>query len=72
MKHFKIAIKADHHEFEHACYTISEAFDAIVDAVSVFNIDADLEEVMHSLVDIDRGKIISHEDQRFTISLRGE
>lgn len=72
MKHFKIAIKAEHHEFEHVCYTISEAYDAIVDAVSVFNIDADLEEVMHSLVDMDRGKLSAHEGEGFTISLRGE
>ena len=72
MKHFEIAIKADYHKFEHVCYTISEAYDAIVDAVSVFNIDADLEEVIHSLVDIDRGNLISHEDERFTIALRGE
>lgn len=72
MKHFKIAIKADHHEFEHVCYTISEAYDAIVDAVSVFNIDADLEEVMHSLVDMDRGKLIAHEGERFLISIEEE
>ena len=72
MKHFKIAIKADHHKFEHACYTISEAYDAIVDAVSVFGIDVDLEEAMHSLVDIDRGNLISHEGQRFTKSLTEE
>lgn len=72
MKHFEIAIKAVNHKFEHVCYTISEAYDTIVDAVSVFDIDTDLEEVMYSLVDIDRGNLISHEDQRFTISLRGE
>lgn len=72
MKHFKIAIKADHHEFEHACYTISEAYDAIVDAVSVFNLDADLEEIMYSLVDMDRGELSAHEDKRFSMSIEEE
>lgn len=72
MKHFKIAIKADHHKFEHVCYTISEAYDEIVDAVSVFDIDADLEEVMYSLVDMDRGKLSAYEDERFLISIEEE
>lgn len=72
MKHFKIAIKAGHHEFEHVCYTISEAYDAIVDAVSVFDIDTDLEEVMYSLVDMDRGKLSAHDGERFLISIEEE
>ncbi len=72
MKLFKIAIKSEHYKFEHICYTMSEAYAAIVDAVSVFNLDTDLEEIMLSLVDMDRGELCSHEDERLLISIRGE
>lgn len=72
MKHFKIAIKADHHKFEHIYYTISEAYYAIIDAVFTFNLDADLEEIMYSLVDMDRGELSAHEDKRFLMSIEKE
>lgn len=67
MKHFVIAISAGSHEFEYMCSTISEAYDAICDAVMVFGIDANLNTLMESLVDMNRGKLKSTKIHRLRI-----
>ena len=50
MKHFKVFVIANAHEFEYSCSAISEAYDAVYDASAIFGIDLDLDKIMESLV----------------------
>ena len=70
MKHYRICIQAERHEFEYLCSTISEAYGAIEDASIAFNLKIDMDSIMHVLVDLDRGNLI--ETNRHPIRIRVE
>lgn len=64
MKHFVVTIITNRHGFEYKCSTISEAYNAVCDAVAVFGIDADLNKLMESLVAMNHGKLNSTKSGR--------
>lgn len=58
MKHYRISILAERHEFDYLCSTISEAYGAIEDASIAFNLKIDMDGIMRVLVDMDRGSCL--------------
>lgn len=68
MKHYRICIEAERHPFEYCCSTISEAYDAIQDASTVFGLNIDLDKVMVDLVGMHEENIISSSCYRLRIS----
>lgn len=70
MKHYRICIQAERHEFEHLSSTISEAYGAVEDASIAFNLNLDMDSIMRVLVDMDRGILI--EKDRHHIRIRVE
>lgn len=70
MRHYRICIQAERHEFAYVCSTISEAYGAIEDASIAFNLKIDMDSIMRVLVDLDRGNLI--ETNRHPIRIRVE
>lgn len=70
MKHYRICIQTERHEFDYVCSTISEAYGAVEDASIAFNLKIDMDSIMRVLVDMDRGTLI--ETDRHHIRIRVE
>ena len=70
MKHYRICIQAERHEFDYLCSTISDAYGAVEDASIAFNLNLDMDSIMRVLVDMDRRNLI--ETDRYHIRIRVE
>lgn len=67
MKHFTITLIADTHEFKHECSTITEAYDAIRDASTVFGIGVNTDELMETLVEMNQEKASTIQNNQIRI-----
>ena len=69
MKHFRVCIEGGNHEFEYRCSSISDAYDAVLDATAAFEIPVELEDVMTALVNMKRANQTSAKWYRIRVSV---
>lgn len=69
MKHFRVRMEANSHQFEYRCSSMSDAYDAVLDASVTFGIQINLDEVIIALVEMKRENQLSAEWYRLRISV---
>ncbi|MFR9207655.1 MAG: hypothetical protein ACLVKR_04790 [Lachnospiraceae bacterium] len=69
MKHFKVCIAGGNHEFEYRCSSISDAYDAVLDATAAFEIPVELEDVMTALMNMKRANQTGAKWYRIRVSV---
>ena len=68
-KLFIVGVKTARYVFEYRCNTISDAYEAVQEAVMEFGIEADMDWIMRNLVNMDCGATKAFSCYRLTISV---
>ena len=70
MKYFVVSLSTGTCVFDFKCSRINEAYNAVQEASAEFGISVNLDEIMKTLVYMNEGRVLSHEQRGIRITVR--